>query len=192
MMEFTDAFKKAFDQAMMWEVGGFWNSTDADVVAGKIDTTEQRKKVGFTDIAGDHGGLTKFGIAKNSHPDENIAGLTLQHAMEIYFHDYWLAGKCDKIDSPKIAEFHFDACVNNGIGRAGKFLQAACGAVVDGAVGAGTLALVNAGDEAAILKGMHDNRAAFYEAIVAHDATQGKFMKGWMNRINTVYASLSN
>lgn len=39
---------------------------------------------GYTDHPSDPGGETKFGISKRSYPNENIKGLTLERAKQIY------------------------------------------------------------------------------------------------------------
>ena len=44
---------------------------------------------GYVNHPSDPGGETKFGISKRAYPGEDIAGLTLQHAKNIYYRDYW-------------------------------------------------------------------------------------------------------
>ena len=52
---------------------------------------------GLSNLAGDSGGLTKFGISKNNHPDLDIAGLTQEQAIEIYRMDYWNKLHCNQL-----------------------------------------------------------------------------------------------
>lgn len=184
-MELTEDFVKAFDHSMIYEVGSFWNPEDPEVVAGKYSTREQRKKVGYVNIAADRGGETKYGVAQNANPQVRVRDLDLEGAMEVYFQNYWLRGKCDKLPYP-VSLIHYDGCVNHGIGRANKFLQRAVGVTDDGVVGPGTLAAVNEGDLSQIIQSISEQRANFYQAIVKRDPGQGIFLKGWMRRIDEV------
>ena len=178
-------FIQAVNHAMIYEVGGFWNPSDPDVIAGKISTKEQRRKVGYTNTPGDRGGETKFGVAKNANPSLNVAALTLEQAYQVYYNHYWVAGKCDLFPFP-LSLVHFDACVNHGIGRAAKLLQAAVGVNADGVLGPVTFEAVNASFKQDVIDNLFVARSNFYNAIVARDASQQKFLKGWMNRVTDV------
>lgn len=181
-MSYTNAFEEAVNHAMLYEVGSHWHLSP-EVEAGLIETREQRKNVGYVNDPLDAGGETKYGIAKNANMDVDITNLDWQTAKEIYFYKYWLAGRCDQLP-PRMAILHFDGCVNHGIGRASKFLQQAVGAQPDGVIGPRTLGLANEGDELEICSRICDQRAAFYNAIVARKPDQVRFLKGWMRRIN--------
>ncbi len=114
--------------------------------------------VTWEDEDGDPGGVTKYGIDKRSHPKEDVKNLTLERALEIYWKEYWLANKCDKLPA-KLAEVHFNACVNCGPGRAKQFL-----AVNNNALG------------------YLESHEAFYHRLVAQKSSFKKFLKGWLNR----------
>ena len=43
---------------------------------------------GYVNDPKDRGGETKYGISKRSYPGEDIAGMTLGRAKEIYLRDY--------------------------------------------------------------------------------------------------------
>lgn len=184
-MELTEDFVKAFDHSMIYEVGSFWNPEDPEVVAGAYSTREQRRKVGYVNIPADRGGETKYGVAQAANPQVRVRDLDLQGAMEVYFQNYWLRGKCDQLPYP-VSLIHYDGCVNHGIGRANKFLQRAVGVTDDGVIGPGTLRAVNEGDLTQIIQSISEQRANFYQAIVKRDSSQGIFLKGWMRRINEV------
>lgn len=184
-MNYPREFVDAFDHAMLYEVGGFWNPTDPDVIEGNWTTREQRKKVGYVNIPADRGGETKYGVAQNANPNVNVRNLTLDGAMNVYFTNYWLRGKCDKLPYP-VSLIHFDGCVNHGIGRANKFLQRAVGVIDDGVIGPITLRKINETDPAVLIESVADQRSDFYHAIVKRDPSQGIFLKGWMRRINEV------
>lgn len=69
MPNYTNAFEKAIDHAMLYEVGGFWNVNHPAVARGLIDTSANRKAVGYVNDPDDRGGETKFGVARNANPD---------------------------------------------------------------------------------------------------------------------------
>lgn len=184
-MSFTAEFQKAFDHAMVYEVGAFFNSKDPDTIAGLYETSAQRRKVGYVNDPTDRGGETKYGIAKNANPSVNIKTLNLNKAMDIYFNKYWLLGKCDKLLFP-VSLIHFDGCVNHGVGRAAKFLQVAAGVTADGVIGPVTINSANSKDAKILIKSIANQRKKFYNDIVASNPSQGKFLTGWMRRIEEV------
>ena len=181
-MAYTIAFEKAIDHAMLYEVGGFWQLTP-DVEAGLIDTPEQRKACGYTNDPDDHGGETKYGVAKSANTDLNITTLDWEAAKRVYYKRYWLQGDCQDMPS-RLAALHFDGCVNHGVGREAKFLQKAVGAVADGDIGPATLALVNAQDEITLCNKVCAQREAFYRSIVANNPSQAKYLNGWLRRVH--------
>ena len=91
----------------------------------------------------DPGGLTKWGISKRAHPDEDIANLTLDDAIRIYQDKYWKPSKVSKLPY-ELQDLYFDMVVNVGQSRAVKVLQQACNhkgskLVIDGRIGPNTL-----------------------------------------------------
>lgn len=118
---------------------------------------------GYVNDPADPGGETRFGISKRAYPDEDIKGLTLARASELYEHDYWKVGGCHLLPWPLNA-CHFDACVNHGPGRAAGFLRMAKGSA----------------------KTYLDAREQFYHAIVAKRPASLKFLRGWLNRLNAL------
>jgi len=181
----SDAFKYAFAHAMIYEIGAFFNIDDPEVIAGLCETKEQKKKVGYVNIKEDTGGLTKYGVAKNANPEIDIQNLDLAGAMEVYERKYWNVAKCEQLVSP-VSIMHFDCAVNMGTGRAAKFLQTAVGVEPDGAIGPKTIAAVNCTDPKVVIEKYAAAREARYNAIVAANASQAKFLKGWLRRNDEV------
>jgi lysozyme family protein len=179
---YSQAFERAIDHAMLYEVGGFWRLTP-EVEAGLIDTKAQRKAVGYVNDPDDRGGETKYGVAKNANMDLDITNLDWEGAKSVYFRRYWLNGSCDKLPG-RIGVLHFDGCVNHGVGRANKFLQRALGVGVDGVIGPMTAGRAHEGDEIQICHDICDQREQFYRSIVSNNPSQGKFLNGWLRRIN--------
>ena len=52
---------------------------------------------GYVDHPSDPGGETKYGIAKRSHPKEDIKNLTKERAAEIYEKDYWIPSRASSL-----------------------------------------------------------------------------------------------
>ena len=185
MSQYTDEFISAFNFGMLYEVGKFWNPADPDVISGAISTPAQRRAVGYVNIRADKGGETKYGVAQRFNPNVRVHDLDLRGAIDIYFNQYWLAGRCDAINGA-VAIIHFDACLNHGPKRAAKILQEAVGCPADGIIGAQTLAAVAAQSPREIIKKIFHIRQNFYRAIVANDPSQQVFLAGWMTRIKEV------
>ena len=183
---YTQIFETAVNHAMLYEVGSNW-SLDTD---GVLDGTNL-EACGYSVDPTDPGGETKYGISKNANPDLDIRNLDWNGAMATYYHRYWDPAQCAQMPN-RVAALHFDGCVNNGTGRASKFLQQAVGVTVDGDVGSGTLSAVNAGDPITICNSICDQRAQFYAAIVAARPDQIKYLNGWLRRINEMRAYVTD
>lgn len=186
-MDYTAAFEAAIDHCMIYEVGGFWKLETPGVREGLIRTAAQRRAVGYVNDPLDRGGETKYGVAKNANMDLNIATLDWDATKRVYFKRYWIAGDCQDLPA-RLAVLHFDGCVNHGIGRAAKILQLAVGATADGDIGPATLRAVRANDELKICASICDQREQFYRRIVANNPSQGRFLNGWLRRINEMWA----
>ena len=112
----------------------------------------------YEDDPDDPGGATKFGIDQRSHPGVNIHELTEAGAMEIYW-DEWVRDGCNGMMSP-YAEVYFNCAVNMGTGRAKEFNDAA------------------QGDPKTFLA----LQEAKYRNIVSNNPVMQKYLKGWLNR----------
>ena len=92
----------------------------------------------------DPGGETNFGISKRQYPDVDIKNLTVEKAKEIYYKDYWLKSKSNKVPA-HLAGVYFDMCVNFGLRGACRVLQQAVNGkksntlVEDGRIGPKTI-----------------------------------------------------
>jgi lysozyme family protein len=178
-------FDDAINLTMRFEVGAWFDPNHPACVSGSIKTAADRRATGYVNDPDDSGGETKFGVAKNANPDLDIDSLTFAAAKRIYFKKYWLAGDCADLPE-KIALAHFDACVHHGIGRAAKMLQEAVGATIDGDIGPKTIQAVRSANEAVVLAKMLEIRRRFFREIVKNRPTNGKFLNGWMIRVDTI------
>jgi lysozyme family protein len=183
MAQYPHAFEEAINHAMLYEVGGFWNRAHPAVEQGLINTTANRRAVGYVNDPDDRGGETKFGVARNANPDLNITRLTWDQAKAVYYVRYWLAGKCEQLPG-RVAVLHFDGCVNHGIKRANMFLQRAAGVSPDGIVGPVTIAKVKQLNPITLCQSICNQREQFYRQIVQNNSSQAKYLNGWLRRIN--------
>lgn len=121
---------------------------------------------------------TRYGIAANSYPDEDIPNLTLERAKEIYRRDYWERVRADQL--PAAVRFDvFDLCVNSGVSRAARLLQRACGAREDGVIGPATLAAAAAMPPHQLAARLAGHRLAFMADLPAWET----FSRGWARRV---------
>ena len=145
---------------------------------------------GYINHPDDHGGETKYGISKRSHPDEDIPNLAIERAGEIYRAEYWTPIRGD--DLPTGLDYIlFDSAVNHGPQNAGILLQKAlnrmkAGLEIDGEIGPKTLEAIKSIDGQPLFTDVLRERDIFYRKIVAQDPSQEVFMRGWMNRLAKV------
>jgi len=147
----------------------------------------------------DSGGETNLGVTINAwsaylgrpiNPGE-MKALTRSDVKPFYKKMYWDKVRGD--DLPQGVDYAvFDFAVNAGPGRAAKFLQQAVGAVADGAIGPGTMALVNKTTPAQLLQNFAKQKEDFYNSIVEKNSTQQKFLKGWLNRVAHVQTAATS
>src|SRR5690349_17496265 len=65
---------------------------------------------------------TKYGISAAAYPEIDIAGLTFDQAKTLYRRDYWERIAGDQLP-PALGLLMLDAAINNGVGRAARWLQ---------------------------------------------------------------------
>lgn len=174
----TDPFEQAWAYTMTREVGAFWNTTpetspdDPDVAAGKIETADQRRRVGYTSTSGDKGGTTKFGVAQNANRNIDVPKLNYADAKQTGYNNYWLANSTDKPNL--IAIMMFDISYLHGAGGARKILSRS-GADLE------------ATDQLPECAKIRDAQITYFKNIVANNPAQSKFLNGWTNRANALY-----
>jgi len=125
----------------------------------------------------DPGGLTKYGISQRSYPDEDIAGLTLDRAKDLFYVDYWLPLQAFELPDD-IAIMLFDMAVNMGRGNAVVCLQRAVGVKDDGLLGPVTRAALKAKYGPQLLEEVTVERVMYYTSL----ETFKTFGLGWVRR----------
>lgn len=124
---------------------------------------------GYVNDPDDKGCATNKGITQSTYNNwlkskgmtvKDVKNITVAEVKEIYYKNYWLAAKCDKM-TEKFAIVCFDTAVNMGVGQVTEFLKAA----------------------------KWSNTEAFYLARIrkynefARNKTQAKYLHGWLNRV---------
>lgn len=144
---------------------------------------------GYSSNPDDPGGATNFGISARSHPGLDIAALTRDAAIEIYWREWWLRFGFARLPAAAAAKT-FDLAVNIGAGSAIQCLQRAlraCGRPVaeDGAIGPHTAAEAARADPGALIAALRSELAAHYRLVAANRGSgriENKFLKGWLTR----------
>lgn len=140
---------------------------------------------------------TRWGISARAYPDllgrlpvgvrgtmpASVADLTLLQARAIYHACEWATIRGDALPAP-VALLAFDAAVNQGEGRAARWLQLAAGVTVDGIIGPATLAAVAAAEPVDLVA------AIGWERDCAYHAAPGwmRYGHGWITRLLRVAA----
>ena len=121
---------------------------------------------------------TKFGISAMTYPAEDIKGMTLARAKELYRRDFWGPAGCDAV--PEGIKFDlFDMAVNSGVKAAIKTLQQSVGAVSDGSLGPLTLQAINSTPAVRLAARFNGHRLDFMAGL----STWPAFSRGWARRI---------
>lgn len=109
-------------------------------LSAAVAFTQGRETGELTNITGDPGGWTKWGIALNRHPEltkKDIEDMTQERSATLYVTEYWPA-RADEL--PYYLATPLLACsVLQGKETAIEILQAALGASIDGAIGPQTV-----------------------------------------------------
>ncbi|HHP5629931.1 TPA: glycoside hydrolase family 108 protein [Klebsiella pneumoniae] len=155
---------------------------------------------GYVNDPTDKGGETKYGISDkrdgladgktdvdgDGKPDTRMKDLTEEQAGQIYFRDYWYPAYCSQWPDG-ISLFVFDSAVQHNPKKAIQLLQEAVGftgKAVDGIVGKDTRAAVSSADAEWLLTRCFLRRSRYYADIIKANASQGKYLNGWFNRLD--------
>ncbi len=150
-----------------------------------------RDEGGYSSNPADSGGPTKFGISAREYPALDIAALTRDDAIAIYYRDWWLRFGFGRLPEP-IAAKSFDLAINIGAAHAIGCVQRAlraCGRRVseDGLLGDETVSAAAAAEPFALLAALRSEAAGYYRATSALSRGRRRngdreFLDGWLNR----------
>ena len=139
-------------------------------------------------VAGDRGGQTYAGIARNMHPNwEGWAAIdrgeppATEDVRRWYKANFWDTIRGDELTHQPVAQTVFDFHVNAG--RPARLLaQIVVGATPDGVFGPRTVAALNSVDPEKFVLAYAIAKIARYRDIVQRNRSQSKFLLGWLNR----------
>lgn len=156
---------------------------------------------GYSDNPKDPGGATKWGISlryllesKNdiNHDGkidaEDIRGLKVEQAKQIYLHDWWMRYKYDQITSTLVATKTLDLSVNMGGDAAHKVIQRAINMLSinpikeDGIIGSKTLHYLNSLNVKDLMEEICAEAEAKYKRVVAKNPNLNWALHGFLNR----------
>lgn len=153
----------------------------------------------ITDTPGDLGGTTRFGITAASAPNLVTDGFfekSMPAASALPIAEGWYAEKyanpllIAEINNQAVATALLSFAINQedsgGHGTAVRLIQQACSITADGTIGSQTVAVINAQVPAILLANYCNAQIKHYEAIVAANPSQQKFLRGWLNRVKAV------
>jgi lysozyme family protein len=146
---------------------------------------------GYVDHPRDPGGATNKGVTLDvfrrfygpSKTKNDLQAITDAQLEHIYRTGYWDKCRCDELPDG-VDYVVFDQAVNSGPGRSAKWLQAAVGVSVDGAIGPQTINAARQRSPAQVINAMCDVRLAFLQQL----NTWETFGRGWKTRVDGVRA----
>jgi lysozyme family protein len=181
--KFPQTFVSALEFVLKWE-GGLSNDPD------------------------DPGGRTNKGITQRVYdsyrkgkglPEQDVAKISEDEVLEIYYNNYWKAAKCDVLPE-RLQLPVFDTAVNMGVGTAIRLLQGALNEFiinrekklkVDGIIGTKTLEAAQTLNPQAVAKKLLEFRLYRYCDIVKKNTRLVKFLKGWVRRVLSLWNKIT-
>jgi lysozyme family protein len=148
---------------------------------------------GYSDHPSDPGGATNLGITKailekhrgRAVTKQEVRALTGDEAAEIYRRYYWTAAACDQL--PEGVDLAvFDCAVNQGVGRAARFLQHAAQIRPNGGIGPKTIAAAKAARPESLLVEFMARRMQGYGLL---QSLFKVFGLGWSRRLMATHAA---
>lgn len=174
---------------------------EAGVIVKQGETLEQAytraTKKGFTNDINDNGGATMVGVTIGTYRSyckykgwktpqvKDLQNMPYKIWRDVVHTMYWNKWKADTIADQSVANMVVDWLWHSGAVTIKK-VQALLGVTADGIVGPKTITALNNDKE--VKTKVYNARKAYFEAIVKKNPSQKKWLKGWMNRLNSVYS----
>jgi lysozyme family protein len=166
---------------------------------------------GYVNDPNDRGGATNLGVTQSVYnqyrqeqgqPVQTVRNITKEEAKNIYIHGYWNKVQGDRLPTLtaiSLADFAYNSGPTRAIHEMKRFLRdngydipmtADGKAVRNEKLDSETIAAVEDytskhGDES-LAQGLNSERRQFVQRIVDNNPSQGAFLKGWNNRINSL------
>lgn len=162
-----------------------------------------RYEGGYVNDPADRGGETNFGVThatydhyrkKKGLPRRSVRLIEQAEVRDIYKTLYWSPAGCDLL-TPNLARCHFDWAVNHGVAGATRTLQKVVGTTPDGVIGPKTTqaiiqAIAKHGDKS-LASTYCLVRENWYRNHASGNASQRKFLQGWLNRVHAIKALIT-
>ena len=148
---------------------------------------------GYAEIPGDKGGATNSGITLSTFQfyygktktKLDLKKMTQSQWQYIFEKGFWNKIQCDKINDDSVKMIFCDWYWASG-NYAVKHVQKLAGVTDDGVVGPKTLEAINKINGKEMFTKIKNDRVSFVNSIVEKNPSQKKFLKGWLNRINSI------
>ena len=155
----------------------------------------QKVEGGYSNHPNDRGGQTNYGITQGifyqakkleiiNNAVNSVIDLTLEDAEKIYKEMFW-----DKINGDALPTALsialFDTAVNMGVGTSVMILQNILNVTQDGIIGLQTLSAIE-NYNGNLVADFLNARELRYETIAQDNPSQGVFLRGWLNRVNSL------
>jgi len=142
---------------------------------------------GYVNDPRDPGGETKWGISRRSYPNLDVANLTREDAIAIYYRDFYSKYGYGRLNDEAVATKVFDMAVNMGPATAHRLLQEALVFLgypvdIDGIIGPQTIAAANKADPKRLLQVLRWRAAEHYYRIAVQRPQSRAFLIGWLRR----------
>ena len=142
---------------------------------------------GYVNDPRDPGGETKYGISKRSYPSLDIANLTREDAIAIYYRDWWQRYGYGRLQDEAVATKLLDMAVNMGPATAHRLLQEALVFLgypveIDGIIGPQTIGAANKANPKRLLQVLRWMAAHHYYRIADQRPQSRAFLIGWLKR----------
>lgn len=117
---------------------------------------------------------------------EDLKNISDDEFVAILKEMYWDACRADRIESQSVANAIVDWAWNSGTTTAAKEVQKVLGVEADGIIGNITLAAINSWSPLPLFDQIQQARIAYLQRICNARPANNKFMRGWLNRVNSL------
>jgi len=162
-------------------IEGFWSDDPHDRGRATQHGISLRHLQSLRDLDGD--GYTEGDLNRDGTVDvADVRAVNEAEALAILHRDFWRAVRADELPAG-LDTCVFGGAVNHGPDRSVRLLQQALRVKVDGLIGPQTLGAAGRADLQWLVPELLAWRARFYHRIVVADASQARFLRGWLRRL---------